>query len=88
VIEIKFSCHPAHGRVHNLIQVASWSYLQCFFMYSFQDRSFLSVTPKYLNVLACLRGLSLILIETMFKDLRRRVLPNKTNFDLLQLKEH
>ena len=53
-----------------------------FFMCSFQDRSSLSVTPKYLNVLACSRGLSLILIETVFKDFRRRVLPNKTTLDL------
>ena len=44
-------------------------------MCSFQDRSSLSVTPKYLNVLACSRGLSLILIEIVFKDFRRRVLP-------------
>jgi len=55
-------------------------------MCSFQDRSSLSVTPKYLNVLAFSRGLSLILIETVFKDFRRRVLPNKTNLDLLQLR--
>ena len=55
-------------------------------MCSFQDRSSLSVTPKYLNELACSRGLSLILIETAFRDFRRRVLPNKTNLDLSQLR--
>ena len=42
-------------------------------MCSSQDRSSLSVTPKYLNVLACSRGLSLILI-------------NKINLDLSQLR--
>ena len=83
---MKRACSGRRGLIR-LRSPSRWLVLfKIFCKCSFQDRSSLSVTLKYLNVLACSRGLSLILIEAVLKNFRRHVLRNKENLDSAQLR--